>query len=819
MDSDKHTVKFVLLMNKTVNYLKVALRNMRRNKFYASVNILGLAIGISCFALIMLFIIDELKYDKFNTRHERVFRVCEKLDAEEGQGENSSSQPFPVATALSNDYPHLVEHAVRLFNFQEPMHTLQYGDIKINEKKTFFADSGFFKIFDYKLNKGKKETALKNINSIVLTKEMAQRYFGTADPMGKILKFDGKLELMVTGVFDELPQQSHLHFDALISFVSLKQLLGPNIGSKNWVWNPCWTYVLLKPGVAPSELEKQFPFFIKKHFPDFIIPQATLYLQNLADIHLTSNLDYELEPNSSKQDIYIFAGIGFFILIIACINFMNLSTARSAKRAREVGMRKVLGSYRSDLIKQFIGESLLTSFFALVISVLLVLVFIPMFNSFSGKSLTFSALFEFKLLIMLLPVTVFVGFVSGIYPAFYLSSFEPTKVLKGMVTAGKKSKYLRQGLVVLQFAISLGLIISTAVIYKQLQHLKSNDLGYNKEQVVILPVRPPMAKYYMPFSEELKRSGRVLNVASMNDILGKSHNTHEYNYEGMPQNKQWIYFPSLIVSPGFVETMGIKIIAGRSFDKNIPTEDSLSVIINEAMVKHLNWGSPEQAIGKQFFTPSGKERVIGVARDFNFVSLKEKVGPFVLDVSDKKNKLFWTKFLVIRIPGKDVKGALSFIESKWNEFSKEYPFEYFFLDENINQQYKSQDNLGKLVGYFSVLAIFIACLGLFALVSFTAEQRTKEIGIRKVLGAPVRSIVNLLSKEFLKLVLISNVLAWPVTWLLMSSWLDNFAYRINMGLVVYLVSGLAGLLVALLTVSFHALKAAYSNPVKAIKYE
>ncbi len=801
------------------NYLKIAGRNLLRNKFYSGINILGLAIGIACFVLIMLFIRDELSYDTMHTKHNRIFRVCEKLDAEEGQGENSSSQPFPVGEAMRNDYPDLIEQSVRFFNFQQPIHTFQYKDIKINEKLSFFADSTVFKVFDYPLEKGNPDKALNGINSIVVTKELARKYFGDADPMGKILKFDGNIELMVTGVFAELPKQSHIHFDCLISFVTLKNLLGPNIGSKNWVWNPCWTYILLKDEASANELEKQFPAFIKKYFPDFIIPQATLYLQKLSDIHLNSKLDYELEPNSNKADIYIFGAIGIFILIIACINFMNLSTARSAKRAKEVGMRKVLGSYRSQLIKQFLGESMLLSFIALVFAIVLVILLLPVFNSFSGKELSIGLFSDIKLSVILLLVTILVGGISGVYPALFLSAFEPSKVLKGTFNLGKKSKLFRQGLVVLQFAISLALIISTAIIYRQLNYLKSADLGFKKSQVMVLPVRPPMAKAYLPFTEELKSSGKVINVASMNDILGASHNTHEYNYEGMAQNKQWIYFPSLIVSTEFVQTMGMKIIAGRTFDKTIQSEDSLSVIINEAMVKHLNWGAPENAIGKQFFTPHGKERVIGVVKDFNFVSLKESVGPFVLDISDKKNKLFWTKFIVIRIPPEDTKGTIAFIEKKWKEFSTEYPFEYFFLDDNLNTLYRSQDNLSKLVGYFSVLAIFIACLGLFALASFTAEQRTKEIGIRKVLGAPVSSLVNLMSKEFLKLVFISALIAWPVSFYMMNNWLNNFAYKIDIGFGVFVLSGITGLVIALLTVSFHALRSAYSNPVKALKYE
>ena len=423
------------------NYLKIALRNLMRNKFYSIINVFGLAIGIACFTLIVLFVRDELSYDSFHSKKDRIYRVCEELDVEEGQGENSSSQPFPVAQALMNDYPQLIEQTVRFFNFQEPSHTLQYKDTKINERKTFFADSSLFKVFDFPLVKGNPEKALSEINSIVLSQETARKYFGDEDPMGKILKFDGKIELMVSGIFEKLPSQSHIHFECLISFATLKKLLGQNINNKNWVWNPCWTYLLLKPGITPGELEKQFPDFIKKYFPDFIIPQARLYLQKLTDIHLSSKLDYELEPNSDKADIFIFGGIGIFILIIACINFMNLSTARSAKRAKEVGMRKVFGSYRSQLIQQFLGESMLLSFFALILAFGLLMVLMPVFNSFSGKEFSVSFFFDLNIVLLLLAITLAVGIVSGTYPALFLSAFEPTQVLKGTFSPGKKANY------------------------------------------------------------------------------------------------------------------------------------------------------------------------------------------------------------------------------------------------------------------------------------------------------------------------------------------------------------------------------------------
>jgi len=801
------------------NYIKITFRNLKRNKFYASINVFGLAIGITCFTLILLFIRDELSYDQFHTKKERIFRVCEQLDSEEGQGENSSSQPFPVAQALLNDYPHLVEEAVRFFNFQESSHTISYKETTLNEQHTFFADSSVFKVFDFPLLKGDPAQALTKVNSIVLSPTFAKKYFGDEDPMGKILKFDGKLDLMVTGIFAEVPAQSHIHFDCLVSMVSLKNILGPNIGSKNWVWNPCWTYILLKNKTDAVELEAQFPDFIIKHFPDFIVPQATLYLQKLTDIHLTSKLAYELEQNSDKDDLFIFGGIGLFILIIACINYMNLATARSAKRAKEVGMRKVFGSYRRHLVQQFLGESLVMSFLALLTSLLLTALILPLFNSLSGKDFSFAILADLQTVMMLLIITGAIGILAGLYPAFFLSAFQPMQVLKGVFSGGSRSKLLRQGLVVLQFTISLSLIIGTVVIYKQLQFLRSADLGFAKDQILVMPVRPPMAASYLPFMEELKTSGRIVNVTTMNDMLGVSHNTHEYNYEGMSPNKQWIYFPSLIVGPTFIQTMDIKIVAGRAFDESIKSDDSLAVIINEAMVDHLGWGSAENAIGKQFFTPHGKERVVGVAKNFNFVSLKESVGPFVLDIAGKFGKLFWIKYILIRIPPNDVNGTINYLETKWKDFSNEYPFEYFFLDETINKTYKGQDNLGKLVAYFSVLTIFIACLGLFALASFTAEQRTKEIGIRKVLGAPTSTLVKLMSKEFLFLVALSALISWPITWFLMRNWLNNFAYKTSMSFGIFIAAALVGLFIAFITVLFHALRSALSNPVKALKYE
>lgn len=798
------------------NYLLIAYRNMIRGGFYSVLNILGLAIGLACFFLIALFVKDELSYDRFHSKHDRIYRVIGILELE-GQGEQSSSCPFPVAPALANDYPNLIEHAVRFFNFQDPQHTLKVGETRINESRIFLADSNVFEVFDFPLEEGDRTKALNEPNTIVLTRTLAVKYFGHEDPMGKTIKFDGVRDLMVTGILGEVPQQSHMHFDALISFSTLRSMMGNQ--QKNWVWNPNWTYVLLKDGVKPEQLEQAFPAFVNKYYPDFLKPQVTHLLQPLTDIHLHSKYSYEIEPNSDISLVYIFSVIGIFILLIACINFMNLATARSANRAKEVGVRKVAGADRVQLIRQFLSESMLLTGIAILLSLLIAQLLLPVFNTISGKQISASAFATPLLLLFLLVIGLATGLLAGIYPAFYLSSFQPVDVLKGKLSSGSRNVLLRRALVVLQFTISVSLIIGTGMVYFQLRYLRSAPLGFDKEQVLMLPVRPPMAKMFDPFIQDLKSQEGIVNVATMNDVVGKHHNTHEYNYKGMQPGK-WIYYPSLLVSEDFVPLMNMQLVAGRNFSKAFPRDDSLAVIVNEAMVKHMRWGSPEQALGQQMFTPTGTERVVGVVKDFHFESLHTPLGPFVLDMPHKVWKPYWTRYIAVKLKaGADMPATIKAIGNLWNNYSQEFPFDYFFLDDDLDMQYKAQENLARLIAYFSVLAVIIACLGLFALASYSAEQRTKEIGIRKVMGASVMHISTLLSVDFLKLVLIAVIIAWPLSWYALHVWLEGFAFRTEMSWMLFLLSGIAALLIAWLTVLFQSLKAAWSDPVKSLRYE
>lgn len=797
------------------NYLTVAFRSLVRNKVYSLINVLGLTVGITCFMVIAIFVHNEYRYDRFHSKADRIYRVCEKIDAQ-GHGENSSSNPFFVGKGLANDYPQLIESTVRFFNFQSPAFAIQIGDRKFVEKKLFFADSTLFKTFDFALIQGDPSTALARPNSIVLTTSTAQKYFGDDNPIGKILRYEGSNDLAVTGIVEDVPSTSHIHFDGLISFSTLYQIMGPNF-EQIPIWNPCWTYILLKDGVTPSEVEAQFPSFVKKYHPPFMQSQVTHYLQPLGDIHLTSKLDYEIQPNGDLADVYIFSVVGILILLISCINFMNLATARSAGRAREVGMRKVLGAYRQDLIRQFLGESLFIAFIAVILACGLIEALLPAFNQASGKSLT--GVFSNPIyLIGMVIVGVIAGILSGLYPAFFLSAFQPVRVLKGSFKSGATGQLLRQSLVVAQFTISVGLIVSAFVVFGQLKYMRNADLGFQKDAIIYIPTRPTMNQRFSVLKEEMRKIGSVKNVTGMNEIVGRSHNTYQFNYEGMKPDEK-VYLPGIMVDEDFVPTMGIEIIAGRNFSRDFKTDDSLGVLINEAMVKQLGWGSPEAALGKQCNSNNGKEVVIGVFRDFHYESLLNPVGGFFLDMPISRFSQFFWRYIGVKIQGGETVETIRQLEEVWNRIIPEFPFEYFFLDDNLRQMYQAQDNLGKLVGYFSALAIFVACLGMFALASFTAEQRTKEIAIRKTLGASVGQIMALFSKDFLKLVGIAAIAGSLASYYAMSMWLQSFAYRMSMGIAIFVLSTLIALCIAMLTVSYQSVRVATGNPVDSLKYE
>jgi putative ABC transport system permease protein len=799
-------------------YLKTAVRNINKQRFYALINIVGLSIGIACFILIGLYIDDELSYDRQHEKSKQIYRLVNVYDAE-GVGENSASAPFPVAFTLQNEFPGLIQNVVRLFNFQAPRSLVEYKENRFNEKNLFFVDSTFFDVFDHHFLAGDAESALDEMNSIVITKRTALKYFGDQDPIGKILRFENAVNLNVTAVIENPPTQSHFQFDLLASMSSVKGLMGGHL-PQTWVWNPCWTYLVLNEDANPEQLEKGFPDFVEKYFYDAEKENISLYLQPLLDIHLKSKLDYEIEPNNSLSNIYILAAIAIFLLLIAIINFMNLATATSSGRSKEIGVKKVLGAYRFQIVRQFFGESVLLSMMALVVAILFVELILPVFNRFTDKEIVLSVLLQPAYLFGLIGLGLLTGIFSGLYPAIYLSSFKPVSVLKGTLRKGTKSGSARKALVVLQFAISIALIIATFIAFDQIRFLRNAELGFNKNNVIILPInRTSFAQQFPALKRELENNANIVCVTAMDDVFGAAHNTHEFRPEGYPEDK-WNFYPALVVNYDFVKTFGIKIIAGRDYNQENRTDPNKGILINEAMVRHIGWENPQAAIGKKFRSLMGDEKVIGVTNNFNATSLHETAGPFVLNMKETPGAvMFFTKYMAVSfVPGNE-EAVIEYLAKVWGEYEKKRPFEYSFLKDELNQLYKDEENLGELSVVFTILILFIAALGLLGLASFMAEQRTKEIGIRKVLGATTWSVIRILSLEFLKLVLIATFLAWPLTYFAMDSWLENFAYRIDIAFSSFVFAALIALCIAMLITSVKAYFASMKNPVEALKYE
>lgn len=797
------------------NLLLTSVRNLTRNKLYTLINLLGLATGIACFVLIALYVRYQRGYDRFVPNYERVYRVVGEIEME-GQGEHSSSMVFGLGPTLYHDHPELIERYCRWFDFQDPQHTLKVGDSLSTDKMftesgLYLVDSTVFDIFNYPLLVGDPKTALTKPGSIVLSQALAKKYFGDADPMGQMMKWDNAMDVQVTGILGEIPRDSHIEFEGLVSFNTITQFW-KNIEKNNWVWNPCWTYVRLKEGVSQTEVNRIFPDFIQKYYPDFLKNQIGHELQPLADIHLTSKLDFEMHQNGDRGSVNILWAIGFFIIVLAGVNFMNLATARSAYRAREVGVRKTNGATRGQLIGQFLLESVLMSLIAALIALLLIKLLMPAFNQLAGETIPLPTTW----VPAVLGIAVVVGLLSGIYPAFFLSSFQPAVVLKANAAGTSRGQALRKALVVVQFAIALVLIIGTVFVKKQHDHLQSVELGFNKEQVILIPVRAPMYNVYMSVFPELKKISGVRAVSWANDIIGKKHNTHEFNWADMEQGK-WTYLPCLYVNPDFQQAMDIELLAGRWFSRDFPGDDSLSVIINETFARQLHPDDPAKAIGDRMDTPHGDERVIGVAKDFAFDPLFKAVQPFVFDMTTDIGQ--WLRYIYIRTEGGDPTPVIEAARKEWNARTTDFPFEYQFLDDQLNMQYEAQGRLAKLVGIFSLLAVFIACLGLFALASWTAEKRTREIGIRKVMGADIPAITYLVTRDFLLLVLIGAVLAIPLAWLGVGRWLENFAFRTAIEPLVFVLAAMVVLMIATLTVSFRAITAASTDPVKALRHE
>ncbi len=805
------------------NYLKVALRNLWKNKGFSAINIIGLSVGLATCLLIMLYVTDELSYDKYNKKADRIYRV----DGDLQFGGNHfilAVVPEPMGPTLKKDYPE-VEQYVRFRGYGGFL--VKKGNENVHEEKVIYVDSTLFDVFTLPMIAGDPKTALKDPNSVVITEKIAIKYFNTIDVVGKSLVINDTGNLKITGVIKNIPSQSHFNFDFFVSLNGSIQSWEVN----SWLSNNENTYIVLKKGADPKVLESKFSAFVEK----YMYPQAFSVLNIKKDefaksgnyaryaltpltaIHLHSDKVAELGANSSIQYVYIFSAIAIFILLIACVNFMNLSTARSSNRAKEVGVRKVLGSLRNNLIKQFLTESILISLIALILAGLLAWVLLPYFNQIANKEIGIGLFSKSWLLPSLIGLMLLVGLLAGSYPAFYLSSFKPIVVLKGKLASGFKRSWLRSGLVVFQFWISIILIIGTIVIYNQLHFIQNKKLGYNRNQVLILENTDPLGTQAKAFENELLKLSGVQS-ATITGFLPTSdwRSDSPLFPDASLDQKSAVSSQIWTVDENYIPTLGMQMAKGRNFSKQFLT-DSSAVIINEAAAKLLGFADP---INKPlYYLTDIKNKtivtyhIVGVVKDFNYNSLRQTVTPLALLYGNQTSKI------ALKINTSNIKGLIVQIENKWKVMAPGQPFNYSFMDEQFNNQYRTEQRISQISISFSILAILIACLGLFGLVTYAAEQRIKEIGIRKVLGASVVNLVSMLSKDFLKLVTISALIAFPVAWWAMHKWLQDFAYRVQIGWWIFAVAGLIALTIALLTVSFQAVKAALTNPVKNLRTE
>ncbi|MGD8535731.1 MAG: ABC transporter permease [Candidatus Aminicenantes bacterium] len=783
------------------NYLKIAFRNMKRHKAYSFINIAGLAIGMAICILILLWVQDELNFDRF---HENAENICRVNMNDQNYGVVWPIVSIPVGPALKQEFPEVVD-SVRVSDFR--------GLVTREEKKFdeigAYVDPSFFEIFSFPFVKGDSKTALLAPSAIVITQEMAEKFFGTEDPLGKNLKLNNTLDLTVTGVIKDMPQNSHIHFDFLLPFeIFEKRDREPT----NWGRFQIYTYVMLQDDAPFIEFNEKIAGLLQEHN---LREGPKLELEPLTRIHL-----YGVDGGGDMRYVYVFSIIAVFILVIACINFMNLTTARSSTRAKEVGMRKVTGAQRADLIKQFMGESVLLSLIALTFSVVLVILLLPAFNNLADKQLVLNPQGNWSLLLGFVGIVLFTGLLAGSYPALFLSSFKPVNILSGsLIQTSRRTKktVFRKALVVIQFSISVFLIISTFVIFKQLHFIQNRNLGYQKEHIITIPLRGNAAQQYEVFKSELSRDSRISHVAATSEVpvlIGYVH--IGYDWEGKDPKKE-SRMNELLVDHDFIETMNMTVVQGRGFSKDYATDASEACIINEAAVKAMDVESP---VGKRFSAPAHEGMrdytIIGVVKDFHFRPFHDEIDPLVMFIAPEK-----FNFLCIRVRSdiSDLPGTLGYIESVWNEFTPNFPFKYNFLDSTFDKLYKSEQKTGSVFGYFTFLAIFISCLGLFGLASQMTEMRTKEIGIRKVFGASVSGITLLLSKDFLKWVIVANVIAWPTAYFAMNKWLQNFAYRTSFGIEIFILSGILALVIALITVSYQSIKAAAADPIDSLRYE
>lgn len=804
------------------NYLKIALRNLGKNTTFSFINVFGLALGLACCLLIASFVYNELSYDKYPEKADQIYRVQINVTGN-GTVETYTNVDVAVGAGMKNAYPE-IQAFTRLMNLRESF--VKYNNKEFKEENMAVVDSNFLQVFSIPFVAGDAKTALNEPNNIVINKAFAAKYFGSENPIGKQLTM-GNSMFKVTGLIDKIPDNSHFHKDAFISMSTM------HLTNQTWSNVSFYTYLVLNKNADPKALEAKFPELVKKH----VVPEVAhdmgismaeaqksvntfvFFLEPLTRIHLYSDTKYELEANGDIQYVYIFSALAIFILLLACVNFTNLSTAASAKRAREVGIRKVIGSGKKQLMIQFLVESVLLTYIAIIFTYALVYALIPHFNQLAGTHLSLGFFFKIPFILSVLALGLVVGILSGIYPAFFLSSFNIITVLKGSSSTSTNHKSpLRSGLVIFQFAVSTILIISTLVVYQQLHFMQNKKLGYDKEQVLYLQDAYILGSrdIQSAFKQELLKDSRVLNVSVGTDVPGNPNMDGTQIYpkdKSANENGAEIHTNIYHIDYDYLPTLGIKMLKGRNFSKEFPT-DSFAVIINQAAVNDLGWANTDP-IGKTIVTSGQHEfKVIGVAADFHYASVKQRIAPLMMELGNNYRTGF-----IVKIKTTDVQNLLADVKKKWDKANPVAPFSYYFLDEHFASLYAAEQRTGQIFSAFAIIAILIACLGLFGLATYITQQRVKEIGIRKIFGATIPNLILLVSKEFLNLVIIAFVLAIPLAWWAMHKWLQDYQYRIDLKWWMFLAAGVLVMVIAVLTVSFQSVKAAIANPVKSLRTE
>lgn len=793
------------------NYLKVAIRNLMRNKAFSAINILGLAIGMACCMLILLYVQDELSYDRHHENADRIFRLADEVGVS-GKTHRIAVTPFQMGPALVQDYPMVVD-AVRFLRDIGEKTLVETRDDHFYEPGVMFTDSNVFKVFDFPLSKGDPQTALREPFSIVLSAAMAQKYFGDDDPIGRSLSVDRKL-YKVTGILEEPTYKTHLQFDFLATPIESDD--------DGWIAHSYYTYMLLRDENAASELERALPDFVERYLRERDKArrlQMKPFLQTLTDIHLHSSLEYEVSANGDIRYVYLLVAIAFFVLLLACINYTILSTAHCTYRSKEVGLRKVVGAKRRQMIFQFLGDSTITAAISTVVAVVFVETALPTFSAFTERNPNLEYLRGSGLLAGFIGIVLLTGVLSGSYPALFLSSFQPAAALKGLARAGSNKLSLQRMLVVVQFAISIVLVIGTAVVYDQASFIRNMRLGFQKEHVLVMPYGD--ADAMERYKNAVTPYNSVLDASASSTVPGRMIPSHFFRPVIEGGSSDASVFNVVFAGHGFISTFGIEVLEGRAFSKEFGSDRFGTFMLNDAAMRKLGWTSCENKKLAHVYPEGGQFKVnvqgdvVGVVKDFHYKSLHHGIEPLVIMLVDRG----WVNYLSIRIRPEDISGTLDFLKSRWRDVVPNTPFEYSFLDTSFDQLYRTETRLGTLLGVFSILAIVVAGLGLFGLASISVQQRTKEIGIRKAVGASVTHVVLLLSREYVVLVGVANLVAWPIAYYAMNRWLENFAYRIDPAIPTFVLGGLLSLSIALLTVGYKTCKAAVANPVDALRYE